>query len=192
MAPLAGEWRGDLGRFSRHDWLSLGTKLLADEGPDALSLERLTEAAGRTRGSFYHHFKGREDFLGGLMDSWRERVIEQASVKFRESSDPEILRALVRDAPFDFDHAFERAVRRLAVAEPAVSERLAQIDDERIAGLAYLISRMRPEVADPKSTAFIQYAVVIGFQWLLDSPDDPRMPALRRAGDLLFGLASST
>ena len=180
-----------MGRFSRQDWFALGTRLLANEGPGALSIERLTEASGRTRGSFYHHFEGREDFLGGLLDSWRERVIEQASVKFRESSDPEVWRALIRDAPFDFDHAFERAVRRLAVAEPVVRERLARVDDERIAGLAYLISQMRPEVADPQSMAFIQYATVIGFQWLLDSPDDPRMPALRRAGDILFGLVSS-
>ena len=46
-------------------------QLLSEEGPPALSLERLTEAAGRTKGSFYHHFQGRDGFLAALVAHWR-------------------------------------------------------------------------------------------------------------------------
>ena len=38
-------------RYKKEDWLSLGERLLAEEGPPALTVERLTVAAERTRGS---------------------------------------------------------------------------------------------------------------------------------------------
>ncbi len=68
-------------------------------------------------------------------------------------------------------------------------EGVKRVDTERIAGLAFLIGLFRPEVDDPESMAFLQYAVVVGGQWLLESDDDPRMPGIRRVGEALFGLA---
>jgi AcrR family transcriptional regulator len=175
-------------RFNKEDWLSLGADLLGKEGPDALTLERLTKAAGRTRGSFYHHFANREAFLTGLMDWWRQRAIDSLAARIQAAPGPETLRSILRAVPSEWDAAFERGIRRLAVSEPVVKDALINIDETRIAGLAATIALLRPDVEDPRSLAFIQYAAVIGGQWLLESPDDPRIPAIKLAGDALFGL----
>src|SRR5580692_4501773 len=107
-------------RFARSDWLELGERLLSEEGPQALSLERLTEAAGRTRGSFYHHFSGRDDFLAALTQHWRETVVEPAAKPYRDDPRPAAWRALLHAAPLQLNQPFERALRRLAVGEPIV------------------------------------------------------------------------
>ena len=48
-------------RLGRDDWLALGLERLAAEGPRALRLENICAAAGRTRGSFYHHFRDHDE-----------------------------------------------------------------------------------------------------------------------------------
>jgi AcrR family transcriptional regulator len=181
--------RFTLARFTRTDWLDLASRLLAEEGPSGLVIERLTEAAGRTRGSFYHHFESRDAFLSALMEHWRDRVMEQAAQVYRDDPSPAAMKALLRHAPDTLNHAFEREVRRLAASEPVVRAGVKRVDDERISGAAFLIGLVRPEVDDPETMAIIQYAVLVGLQWLLDVDDDPRLPAIKRVAEPLFGLA---
>ena len=177
-----------VGRFNKEDWLALGADLLGREGPEALTLDRMTAAADRTRGSFYHHFSSREAYLAALMDWWRQRATESLAARVQAAPGQEALRAIMRAVPSEWDAAFERGIRRLAVSEPVVRDALDSIDQIRIAGLAATIALLRPEVEDPHALAFIQYAAVVGGQWLLQSSDDPRIPAIKRAGDALFGL----
>jgi AcrR family transcriptional regulator len=176
-------------RFKKEDWLVLGAKLLAEEGPAALTIERLTAAAKRTRGSFYHHFADRDAFVRAMLERWREQVIEIAGKRYAEDPSPKAWRKLLREGPFEIDFRFEREVRRLAASEPIVRDVLKQVDQARIEGLAWLIEQMRPEVEDPQSFAFIQYCAVVGAQWLLDDVNDPRLPAIRETGNRLFGIA---
>ncbi|MBI1867795.1 MAG: TetR/AcrR family transcriptional regulator [Methylocystis sp.] len=177
-----------MSRFKKDDWLALGARLLAQEGPEALTLERLTAAAKRTRGSFYHHFSDRDAFVRAMMERWRRQVIDEAGKRYADDPSPKAWRALLREAPFEIDYRFERAVRRLAAVEPIARAILEEVDRARIDGLAWVIGQLRPEVDDPAAVAFIQYAVVVGGQWLLDDPNDPRIPAIRKTGDRLFGI----
>jgi AcrR family transcriptional regulator len=176
------------GRFSKLVWLRLGERLLSDEGPAALSLERLTEAAGRTKGSFYHHFQSRDDFLAALTQHWRETVVEAAARPYRDDPRLAAWQALLRDAPLQLNQPFERAVRRLAVGEPIVRAAMEQVDRERIDSLTFLISQLRDDLEDPRAFATLIYAVIVGAQWLLKSADDPRAPALRAMVEAVFVL----
>lgn len=175
-------------RFSGADWLELGWRLLRDEGPDALTIERLTTSAQRTRGSFYHHFADRDAFLSELVRLWRRRALEERAAHLPPSGSHADLRAFLREEPFHIDHQLERNLRRLAVIEPVVREAVRAVDHDRVEALAVLTAALRPQAPDPRSEAFVQYAVVIGFQWLLDDPEDPRLPELKAAAHRLFGL----
>jgi AcrR family transcriptional regulator len=177
-----------LSRFSKSDWLKLAVRLLGEEGPAALTVERMTEAAGRTRGSLYHHFQSREGLLVALMGWWRTQAIDGRTEAFLAASSNGTLRDFMREEPYLMDSRFERGVRQLAVTEPIVAATLKGIDEARIAGTAAMIAQLRPEVDDPQSLAFIQYAVVVGLQWLV-SPGDPRWNAVAATGYKLFGLS---
>jgi AcrR family transcriptional regulator len=175
-------------RFSKDGRLDLGARLLAQEGPEALTLERLTAEAKRTRGSFYHHFADRDAFVRAMMERWRAQAIDEAGKRYADDPTPKAWRKLMREAPFEIDFRFERAVRRLAAVDATAREVLEAVDRARIDGLAWVIGQLRPEVEDPRAMAFIQYATVVGGQWLLDDPNDPRLPAIRETGDTLFGI----
>lgn len=176
-------------RFSRADWLELGTTLLRQHGPNALTIERLTTAAEKTRGSFYHHFADRDVFLSELVADWARRVVGDRAAELPPTSRPEELRAFLRAEPLRWDHRFERGLRQLAVAETIVREGVVEVDRARVEGLAMLISILRPEVVDPRSEAFVQYAAAVGGQWLIEDPSDPRLPGVQQAAVRLFGLA---
>lgn len=177
------------GRLARSDWLELGERLLSEEGPQALSLERLTEAAGRTKGSFYHHFRSRDGFLAALAGHWRETVALAVARPYRDDPSPAAWRALLLDAPFQLNQPFERALRRLAVGEPIVHAAVEQVDRARIDSLTFLVSQLRDDLEDPRAFAVLMYAVIVGVQWLLKPADNARAPALRELIETIFVLA---
>ena len=176
-------------RFSKAGWLELGMDLLRTKGAGAMTIEQLTAAAGKTRGSFYHHFADRDAFFADLMSHWRRHALEDRAAELAKDGSPAGLREFLRAEPFRMDHLLERALRQLGVAEPVVRRGLDEVDRARVDGLALLIATLRPEVEDPRSEAFLQYAVVVGSQWLIDDLSDPRLPEIKRAGNRLFGLA---
>lgn len=176
-----------MARFRKEDWLDLGARLLAEEGPQALTLERLTAAAERTRGSFYHHFRDREDFVLAMIARWRKRVIDGEMARHLADPRPEAWRKLMRESPEIMDYRFERELRRLAAAEPAVRAALKEADAARGAGAATVLEKLHPGRADNEARAFLLYAALVGAQWLLDE-DDPRIPAIRDTTHRLFGM----
>lgn len=177
-----------MSRYTKEDWMKLGARLLAEEGAAALTIERLTAAAGRTRGSFYHHFADRDAFVAAMMARWRVEVIDVWGLRYQQAGSPAELRRLMREQPMELDHQFERAARRWAASEPIVREALDQVDRMRVEGLGCVLAHLRPELDDPQSAAFVQYAALVGMQWLLESLDDPRVPAIRKVGNGIFGL----
>lgn len=175
-------------RFKKDDWLDLGARLLAEEGPQALTIERLTAAAKRTKGSFYHHFADRHAFVRAILLRWREHVVVDMGKHYEKAQSPAEIRKLMREQPLELDYRFERAVRRFAASEPIVRDVLDEVDCRRIDGLTCLIRYLRPDEPDPRSAALVQYAALVGAQWLLEDAQDPRLPAIRKTGNRLFGI----
>ena len=102
-----------------------------------------------------------------------------------QAKDPAARRRLLLDWPMNLDHELEKAFRRMAVVEPTVRRLLADLDRRRIDGLAAIIADTRPDVADPVSFALLLYSALVGSQWLMER-GDPRVPALRAAGEALL------
>ena len=57
-------------RASRRDWIEAGLWLLAEEGLESVTIDRLCANLGLTKGSFYWHFKGSQEFLQSMADYW--------------------------------------------------------------------------------------------------------------------------
>jgi len=175
-------------RFRKKNWLELGQSLLKTEGPAALTIERMTEHAGKTRGSFYHHFESRDAFLSALVEDWQASSLSALAKRLEGAESLDAKRAIMRNVSMEWDSGFERQLRFLAAQEPMVARLLAQVDDLRIAGLTSMIQLLQPEIEAPGAYAFVQYAAIVGGQMILTSADDPRLPAIRKVGNQLFGL----
>ena len=65
-----------LPRYDRERWLETALNVLATEGGARLRIESMVRSLGVTKGSFYHHFKNREDFVRALIDYWSKEFTE--------------------------------------------------------------------------------------------------------------------
>lgn len=83
-SALSGE-RSDEA-LTRDDWIEAAITLLAGRGVAAVKITKLADELGVTRGSFYWHFKDREDLLSALIKVWEQRNTK-ALLDAVESSD---------------------------------------------------------------------------------------------------------
>ena len=59
-------------RLSELDWVKAGLLALAERGVEGLRVDRLARDLGVTKGSFYWHFKNRDELFDALAKFWGE------------------------------------------------------------------------------------------------------------------------
>ena len=60
------------GRLSRETWIDHALQKLTNEGIDSVSIVALARELSVTKGSFYWHFKDRNDLLQAMLARWEE------------------------------------------------------------------------------------------------------------------------
>ncbi len=127
-------------RWSRDDWVELAVaRLKADAS--ALTVDALCLAAGRTKGSFYHHFETVEALLVELARRWRRTETDEIGALATAEADPRRgLRALARRSE-RMDHSLEIGVRALAAQRPEVAALVREADTTREGIIADLLGR---------------------------------------------------
>ncbi len=172
-------------RFGKNDWLDLGLGQLANQGPAGLTVEALCEAAGRTRGSFYHHFEDHGAFVAAMMQAWKQRhTLDVAGEAMARA--PDIRAQALSDLANSLDHGLERAIRQFAQANPAAQAVLREVDELRTGFVAELYEQQGLEPALANDIARIEYAAFVGCQIVWpDMPADERMALDRRFAGLV-------
>jgi len=131
-----------VGYLSREEWLERALEAVSREGGAKLRIAALVEAVGVTKGSFYWHFKNRDDFVRGLIEYWHQRytlrvsshldaVQGSAEVKLRELMKMVFVEQLARH---------DLAIRSWAIAEPELRELVRRTDDHRLHYLRVLFA----------------------------------------------------
>lgn len=106
------------------DWLGAAMSAMKRGGVRAVAVEPLAKALGTTKGSFYWHFRTREDLVRQALERWEQQETEGVIEGLESVSDPrERLRVLLA------------AIHRSASARPDPSVALSG-DDDRAVGLA--------------------------------------------------------
>lgn len=59
-------------QLDRNDWIEAAIDVLSDQGTEGLRVEVLAKNFGVTKGSFYWHFKDRQDLLHAVLETWKE------------------------------------------------------------------------------------------------------------------------
>ncbi|NJN90614.1 MAG: TetR/AcrR family transcriptional regulator [Leptolyngbyaceae cyanobacterium SL_5_14] len=127
------EKKAEPSNLTRQDWIDQGLKTLAETGVETVRVEPLAKLLGVTKGSFYWHFKNREDLLEALLQEW---------VKRQTNSVIERVEAIGSDAATKLLHLFELAVqddgraenviRAWATNDSRVTAVLAEVDQRRL------------------------------------------------------------
>jgi AcrR family transcriptional regulator len=148
------------------DWLRAARDELIKRGVMSVKVDRLARKLHVTRGSFYWHFKSRDDLLKQLLNHWItnntepfKRVLTNhpdAGGKFQGIIDLWL-------AEDEYDPRFDTAVRDWARVSPQIARSVRRADDERIAVLTEIFRELG--YADPEATvrARITYFHQVGY-----------------------------
>lgn len=154
-------------KLSGSAWLDAGLTILTQQGPEFLKVDVLCRHLKVTKGSFYHHFQNREDYVLQLLNHWLQantlNIIEEANKGQSPSAKSDILDELAMAA----DVGPERAMRSWGQYNKTVSSFVEKVDKQRIDYLAALIgSQSNANRGEVLLVAKLAYAHFVGCQQL--------------------------
>lgn len=144
-------------------WVDAATQVLVDQGIDHVRVDVLAGQLGVTRGSFYWHFRDREDLLRRVLAAWRERATEQLTRRLeRAHTDPRQQVHDVISLPFRgraAAHAarIELAIRAWARRDETARAAVDEADASRIAYHVHLFAALGFALPEARSRAFLLY-----------------------------------
>lgn len=163
-------------RLKRDDWLRLGLRTLAAEGPGALKVAPMAATLGVSRGSFYWHFRDLADFKRQLLAGWRarstDRVIRDLNAR---KAGPDRLNDLMHGALGAKRDRLEQAVRRWAAEDAGVARAVAANDARRIDYIAKLLTESGVSRVTARHRATFLYWAYLG-QAAVAAPRHGAMP----------------
>jgi AcrR family transcriptional regulator len=156
--------RESASKLGRQDWLNIGIQTLIEKGIEAVRVEPLAKLLNVTRGSFYWHFKNRDDLLEEILREWETRntksIIEQ--IEGLNSSPIAKLLSLVEIAAED-NNFLEKAVRVWSFNDDRAAVAIARVDEQRLDYLQNLFLQLGFSEIDSKVRAQIAYSVRLGW-----------------------------
>ena len=153
-------------QLSRFDWLECALEIFVNEGIDAVRITRLSEALAVTRGSFYWHFKDRQDLVATLVSFWAEKNTPGLIRAIETAKDLEqgILGFFETTIDIEqFDARLDLAIREWARRETSIRKKLDREDSRRIDALSEFYKRCGFRKKEALIRARVLYYSQIGF-----------------------------
>lgn len=152
--------------LGRGDWVAVALGILADEGIEAVRITRLAVDLGVTRGSFYWHFKDRDDLLAALIAAWEARNTK-ALIDTLEASEDLIGAVLAMFEIWMTDEPFapklDAAMRDWARRDPAARRVVERADETRLKAIARAFERAGFDKTEAFIRARILYFTQVGY-----------------------------
>lgn len=168
-------------RLNREAWLEAGLRLIEEHGAATLTIDRLTERLGVTKGSFYHHFRNREEFSQALLAHWETKLTREFIEISRAGEDfAERDRRLSRLGEKLFEPELEVAIRAWALRESTAMAFQERVDRQRLDYLHELYRMVTPSDSLARDLATIRYAFYVGAQQIRPSLGPKRYARLLR------------
>lgn len=121
-------------RLHREDWLSHALEALRREGVGGLRVEPLARSLGVTTGSFYWHFKDRQDLLDSVLEHWTETMTRAIAVRMTSEDEPKVqLENLLVEVTQEERNRYEIAVRNWATFDSKARRAVRTVDECRMA-----------------------------------------------------------
>lgn len=150
--------------LTRDQWIAAGFDALDQEGYLGVSAERLARRLNVTRGSFYHHFRSKEDFVRTLLVQWESDYTDRMLAYAAEGRtlDDVLARYLVVAA--DKRPQREIEIRAWARQDPLVAEYQERVDRTRLSFAISVCSARIDNPVDAELIARFAHLCLIGGQ----------------------------
>ena len=164
-------------RLTRDDWAQAALAALADGGVSAVSVEPIARALGVTKGSFYWHFRNREDLLEATLQRWEQRGTQALFDEVGGVTDPRERLHRMMVAAFD-PRNHGRLLIFLAAArdEPLVEPFLRRVTQRRLDFIAQCYIECGMNETDAERHALLSYSAYVGMSQVMASMPE-RVPS---------------
>jgi AcrR family transcriptional regulator len=161
---------------TRERLLAAAAQLFADHGFDAVSVDAVAEAAGRTSGAVYDHFGSKQGLLLALLDQWEQALVTVMAAEFELAAGvSDRLRAVATNLITDPSEEtrrlllLERELELRAARDPEVATVLRQRAAEAHARMArgfaaWIANGIIEPAASPDALATVLRAFVVGLE----------------------------
>ncbi|MNL31962.1 HTH-type transcriptional repressor KstR2 [compost metagenome] len=150
--------------LTREDWIKAAQQVLVDSGVDAVRVDNLAKEMKITRGSFYYHFKSRNELLEGILVDWRMRATESV-IKHLSDTRTTPFQRLHRllELPFHGVRAKEAAsiemgIRAWARRDRQARQAIDEVDNHRLRYIEGLLEQIGVGALEAVDRAQLIYA----------------------------------
>lgn len=164
--------------LSPEDWIDAATDILVSKSIDAVRVEALARELGITIGSFYYHFKDRNDLLAKVLKRWHERTTAEVVRGFahREFTAEQALGEILA-LPFHGLTArraamIEFAIRAWARRDEMARQAVREVDEQRLAYYTKGFQAAGFGKSEASSRAFIVYSFQLSQSLLWEVNDE--------------------
>jgi AcrR family transcriptional regulator len=145
-------------------WIDSALEMLVDGGIEHVRVDVIAKTLSVTRGSFYWHFRDRDDLLAHMLEAWRNAATEQIIERFDRKHEEQ--RELVHELlslPFRGPAAHraarvELAIRDWARRDPMARHAVDDVDSRRISYIAQCFTALGFDIAEAHGRAFLLYS----------------------------------
>lgn len=124
-------------QLDRNTWIHATLDSLADEGAGSIRVETLAKRLNVTKGSFYWHFKDRQDLLEAVLETWKDGRIRDIIKQTRPEPGHEEAQIyhvidVYSASRNDKGILIELAIRDWARRDPAARKIVEEVDTARL------------------------------------------------------------
>ncbi|MBT6338355.1 MAG: TetR/AcrR family transcriptional regulator [Desulfobacula sp.] len=160
-------------KLNKVAWFEQGFNILKTFGAADLTIENLTNKLNKTKGSFYHHFKNRDDYFEKLLGFWeKKQTFDIEEIRKQEKSFEGINSTLLKLSKKNMDPDIEVAIRAWALRDPLARSFQERIDNQRLGFLRAMFSLMTDDPEQVEMISLIRYCFYIGSHQLIPSIDE--------------------
>ena len=172
-------------QLDRNDWIEAAIEVLAENGVDGLRVEVLAKTFSVTKGSFYWHFKDRQDLLGAVLETWKDGRIRDINKQTQAAPGKELAQLYHVIDVYGANRnrkgiSIELAVRDWARRDPLAAGVVEQVDSYRLECTRKLFVSCGHSDADAKSRSLLLYAYVFGQSLMAYDRYDPKVIEFKR------------
>jgi AcrR family transcriptional regulator len=177
-------------RLGRTDWASAALVAIREGGIGAVVIESLAEGLGATKGSFYWHFKDRDDLIEAALERWEQEETSDVIERLRAIEDPGARLRRLFELAFGEQSGGDTNVVLLADAgNPLVAPVLQRVTQRRLDFLTTAFTDLGVAAGAARYHALAAYTAYVGYFELRRAAPSatPTGPQAREYLDHLIG-----
>ncbi|MBN3787942.1 TetR/AcrR family transcriptional regulator [Burkholderia sp. Ac-20353] len=148
----------------RTRWIIAGLRLLDEQGAQGISIERVARRLNVTRGSFYHHFANRSEFVLALLAEWEGDYTLSVLAAITDCHDARKRLERYLEVTAHMSPEREVAIRSWAKREAIVAEVVRRVDLARLAFSVESCAMILPTRSEAELFGWICHLSAIGGQ----------------------------